>query len=215
MKVILLEDEYLLNSNIKEFLEMQGVVVEAYTDGSTLLQESTFKADVAILDIEVPGATGYEVIEWINRVNNSIPILFITAYTDIQSIKKAYSLGCADFLKKPFDLIELWLRVQQLVDNNNYIKVQFNENIEFDMQNEQLYSSNVITKLTKIQRKILKSLIEQKNNLVTYEVLMSDVWDGEYVKINTIASHIKEIRRHIPDETIESIRAEGYRLHLK
>ncbi|QOY55299.1 response regulator transcription factor [Candidatus Sulfurimonas marisnigri] len=215
MKVILLEDEYLLNSNIKEFLEMKGVVVEAYTDGATLLQESTFKADIAILDIEVPGATGYEVIEWINRVNNSIPTLFMTAYTDIQSIRKAYSLGCADFLKKPFDLIELWLRVQQLVDSNNYIKVQLDDNIEFDMESEQLYSSNQIKKLTKIQRKILKSLIEQKNSIVTYEVLMSDVWDGEYVKVNTIASHIKEIRRHIPDEAIESIRAEGYRLRLK
>ena len=214
MRVILLEDEYLLNANIKEFLELKGMVVESYTDGAELLKESTLKADIAILDIEVPGADGYEVIEWIKRVDEDMPTLFMTAYTDIQSIEKAYNLGCSDYLKKPFDLIELWLRVGQLLNSNNYVKVELSKRIVFDMEHEQLYNENKLYKLTKIQRKILKSLIKHKNSIVTYEILISEVWEDTFVKVNTIASHIKEIRKSVPDNMIESIRAEGYRLHL-
>jgi len=215
MKVLLLEDEHLLNANVKEYLELKGMEVESYTDGAELLQESSLKADIALLDVEVPGATGFEVIEWIKRVNKDIPTIFMTAYTDIQSIEKAYGLGCSDYLKKPFDLIELWLRVEQLIDNNNYVKVQLGETILFDMEHEQLYNEDKLIKLTKIQRKILKSLIKHKNSIVTYEVIINEVWEDDFVKANTIASHIKEIRKYTSPELIESVRSEGYRLHLK
>ncbi len=215
MKVLLLEDEHLLNANIKEFLELKGLLVESYTDGAELLNKSDFKADIAILDIEVPGANGYEVIEWIKRVNEDLPTIFMTAYTDIDSIEKAYNLGCSDYLKKPFDLIELYLRIEQLIDINNYTKVQLSQAIVFDMQHEQLYDDEKIYKLTKIQRNILKTLIKYKNTIVTYEMLMREVWDDNFIKVNTIASHVKEIRKYLQDDMIESIRAEGYRLHIQ
>ena len=214
MKVILLEDEYLLNNNIKEYLELKGLSVESYINGGELLKISTLDADIAILDIEVPGANGLEVIEWIKRVDDSIPVIFITAYTDIKSIEKAYNLGCSDYLKKPFNLLELYLRVQQLLDNNSYTKVQLSKDVIFDMEHEQLYFEDEMVKITKIQRKILKSLIKYKNQIVSYELLRSEVWDDDFVKINTIASHVKEIRKYINSNIIESVRAEGYKLHL-
>lgn len=214
MKVLLLEDEHLLNNNIKEFLEFKGMVVESYTDGEELLQESTLEADIAILDINVPGASGYEVIEWIKRIDNEIPTIFMTAYTDIESIEKAYNLGCSDYLKKPFDLIELWLRVQQLTDINNTTKIELSQKLIFDIENEQLYYQGEIRKLTKIQRGILKVLIKHKNTIVTYEMLMNEIWDDNFIKTNTIASHVKELRKFVPGDIIKSVRAEGYRLHL-
>jgi len=214
MHVLLLEDEYLLNSNIKEFLELKGMSVESYLDGSELLKQSSFNADIAILDIEVPGANGYEVIEWIKRVNKDIPTIFMTAYTDIGSIEKAYNLGCSDYLKKPFDLIELYLRVQQLTHINQSTKIELTPTTLFDMQEEQLYVDDEIHKITKIQRSILKVLLKYKNTIVTYETLMSEIWDDNFIKVNTIASHVKEIRKILPSDMIESVRAEGYRLHL-
>ncbi len=214
MKVILLEDEYLLNANIKEYLEFKGMSVKAYTDGAELLQNCSLKADIAILDIEVPGATGFEVLEWIKRVNPKLPTIFMTAYTDIESIKKGYNLGCSDYLKKPFNLEELWLRMQQLLHNLDYTKITISEDLIFDLQSEQLYDKSEIVKLTKIQRKVLKLLIEHKNNTVTYEVLIEEVWDDVFIKANTIASHIKEIRRFMPDGIIECVRAEGYRFKI-
>ena len=214
MKAIILEDEHILNANIKEFLELKGMVVESYTDGAKLLEECSIEADIAILDIEVPGANGYEVIEWIKRVNEDIPVIFMTAYTDIQSIEKGYNLGCSDYLKKPFDLVELFLRIQHLVESSTNEKVKLDIDTFFDVEQKQLYYKNKIIKLTKIQRAILKVLIQYKNNVVTYEMLMRDVWDDNYIKINTIASHVKEIRKYLPEGIIESIRAEGYRLNI-
>ena len=214
MKVILLEDEYLLNSNIKEFLELKGVFVETYLDGGELLDNCDLKADIAVLDIETPGATGFEVIEWIKQVNKYLPVLFMTAYTDIESIKKGYSLGCSDYLKKPFDLDELWLRMQQLLDNSAFTKVSLTNDIVFDLEDEQLYNQDEILKLTKIQGKILKLFVEHKNTVVTYELLRDEVWNDFFIKINTIASHVKEIRKFLPKNMIESVRAEGYRLNL-
>ncbi|MBC8238758.1 MAG: response regulator transcription factor [Helicobacteraceae bacterium] len=214
MKVILLEDEYLLNSNIKEFLELKGMLVETYLDGGELLDNCDLKADIAVLDIETPGATGFEVIEWIKQVNKYLPVLFMTAYTDIESIKKGYSLGCSDYLKKPFDLDELWLRMQQLLDNSAFTKVSLTNDIVFDLEDEQLYNQDEILKLTKIQGKILKLFVEHKNTVVTYELLRDEVWNDFFIKINTIASHVKEIRKFLPKNMIESVRAEGYRLNL-
>jgi DNA-binding response OmpR family regulator len=210
----MLEDEYLLNSNIKEFLEIKGLLVEAYTDGEQLLQNSSLKADLALLDIEVPGANGYEIIEWIKGLNPNLPVIFMTAYTDIDSIEKAYSLGCIDYLKKPFDLKELWIKIELLLHTQQTLKITLDEHTIFDMQEEQLYYKDEIKKLTKIQRKILKILIEHKNIIVNYEMLLSEVWEDNFIKVNTIASHVKEIRKYIPHNMIESIRAEGYRLHL-
>ena len=65
MKALLLEDEHSLNANVKEFLELKGMVVESYLDGGELLEKCDLRVDIAILDIETPGATGYEVVEWI------------------------------------------------------------------------------------------------------------------------------------------------------
>jgi len=214
VKVILLEDEHIINANIKEYLEFKELSVESYTDGSELLKLTSFNADIAILDIEVPGATGFEVIQWIKRVNNDIPIIFMTAYTDIKSIEKAYSLGCSDYLKKPFDLIELYLRVKQLLNSKKLTKIALTSTISFNIEEEQLYSLDEVVKLTKIQRKILTTLLKHKNSIVTYSLLMSEVWEDNYVKVNTIASHIKEIRKHLPSELIDSLRAEGYRINL-
>ena len=214
MKAILLEDEYLLNNNIKEFLELKGMCVESYTNGEVLLKKSSLKADIAILDIEAPGANGYEVLEWIKRINDDIETLFITAYTDIESIERAYTLGCSDYLKKPFDLIELWLRIEHLLHSDNSKKINLTEDIFFDMSEEQLYKNSTLLKLTKIQRDILKVLLQHKNTVVSYGTLMSEVWSDNFIKVNTIASHIKGIRKYISSDILESIRAEGYRINI-
>ncbi|SMP86423.1 DNA-binding response regulator, OmpR family, contains REC and winged-helix (wHTH) domain [Epsilonproteobacteria bacterium SCGC AD-308-P11] len=214
MKAILLEDEYLLNANIKEYLELKGMVVEAYTDGGELLEKCNLKADIAILDIEVPGATGFEVIEWIKRINSKLPAIFMTAYTDMESIRKGYSLGCSDYLKKPFNLEELWLRIQQLLDSAGHTKIELGNGLIFDLESEQLYHGNETEKLTRIQRKILKLLVENRNETVTYELLIDEVWSDFYIKSNTIASHIKEVRKFLPEGMIESVRSEGYRLNI-
>jgi len=215
MKVILLEDDYSLGDNIKEFLEMHHYEVDLYRDGLTFLDRCSFSADIYILDIEVPGANGYEVIEWIKNNCPDTPVIFATAYTDIDSITKSYALGCSDYLKKPYDMFELLLRIQKLLPFSETSMVQISPNHQFDMQNKQFINSQDKDKLSKTQKEILYVLIKFKNKIVTYDMLIEYVWDNSFVKVNTIATHVKEIRRVLPELDIESIRAEGYLLHIK
>ena len=88
MKITLLDDEFSLRNNIKDFLEFHHYEVEAYADGTSLLEKTNFDSDLYILDINVPGASGYEVMEWISNNSPHSPVIFITAYTDIKSIAK-------------------------------------------------------------------------------------------------------------------------------
>jgi len=215
MKIVLLEDEFLLHKNLRDFLEMKSIEVESFVDGNALLQKSSFNADLIILDIEVPGANGYEVIKWIKNVNHEIPVIFMTAYTDIESIEKAYHLGCKDYLKKPFDLKELWFRIGQILGFNEMKNIVLEKNIYFDLEKEKLYINKEIIRLTKTQKEILKLLLKHKNNVLTYECIMEEIWHGKYVKINTIASHLKTLRKHLPSYMIESAHSEGYILHLQ
>lgn len=214
MHIILLEDEFSLRNNIKEFLELHHYSVETYADGGTFLDECKFNADLYILDINVPYANGFEVIKWISNNSPEAKVIFMTAFTDIESITKAYNLGCSDYLKKPFNLTELVLRVGKLLNTTNTKSVNISETSVFDTHSKQLLFNNKIVKLSKTQKNILLTLIEHKNSIVTYDLLISHVWENKDIKHNTIASHMREIRNIIPDINIQSIRSEGYLLEL-
>jgi len=210
MKITLLEDEFSLRNNIKEFLELNNYIIDEYADGSELLEKCSFDSDIYILDVNVPGSNGFEVIQWILNNTPNSPVIFITAYTDIDSISKAYSLGCSDYLKKPFDLMELLLRVKKLTSQDSMNSIKILPNYIFDMQSKQLHRNSELIKLSKTQKEILYMLIKNKNELVTYDMLINYVWADKYIKHNTIASHIREIRNIAPELNILSYRAEGY-----
>lgn len=214
MNIIILEDEFSLRNNIKEFLELNHYSVEAYADGAVLLQKCNFDADLYILDINVSGADGFEVIKWITSNATESAVIFMTAFTDIQSISKAYELGCKDYLKKPFDLIELHLRIKNLLHESNINSINIGSQYRFDMQSKQLLKSGELVKLSKTQKNILYILLEHKNEIVTYDMLIDYVWGNKYIKHNTIASNMREIRHSVPELLIESVRSEGYILKI-
>ena len=214
MNITLMDDEFSLRNNIKEFLEFNHHTIEAYADGTSLLENTNFDADLYILDINVPGANGFEVIEWISRNTPDTPVIFITAFTDIESITKGYELGCSDYLKKPFDLTELLLRISKLFKDDQDGMINISQELKFDMQSQQLLKNGAFVKISKTQKKILYTLLKYKNKLVDYDMLLDYVWDGKFIKHNTIASHIRELRQTVPELTINSMRSEGYMLIL-
>lgn len=214
MNIAILEDEFSLRNNVKEFLELNNYKVEAFSDGNQFLKECKFNADLYVLDINVPGANGFEVIEWVSNNSPKAPVIFITAYTDIESITKAYKLGCSDYLKKPFDLKELLFRISNLLKESNTNFINITPECVFDKETKQVHKNGKLIKLSKTQKNILSVLLEEKNNLVTYDLLIDYVWGDKYVKNNTIASNIREIRHSLPELVIKSVRAEGYTLEL-
>jgi DNA-binding response OmpR family regulator len=214
MKITLYEDEYALRNNIADFLSLHSYRVEAFGNGNDLLEMCRFHSDLYVLDINVPEINGFEIIEWISRNDPGKPVIFMSAYTDIETISRAYHLGCSDYLKKPFDLMELLLRVQKLLFHTVQEEIKLTENHLFDLATKQLYSDGNMVNLTKNQRNILYLLCKYRNSVVTYEMLIDHIWEERFIKYNTIASHIREIRNAVKGIMIQNIRGEGYLLKV-
>ncbi len=138
----------------------------------------------------------------------------MTAYTDIDSITHAYRLGCSDYLKKPFDLIELLLRVQKLLVPSIDEEVPITLFHSFNLTTKQLMEEGEIVNLTKNQRNILYLLTKHRNSVITYEMLIEYIWEDKFIKFNTIASHIREIRNAVKGLSIRNVRGEGYMLKV-
>lgn len=214
MKITLFEDEYALRNNLNDFLVLHSYEVEMFGNGNEMLNQCRFNSDLYILDINVPGADGFEVIEWITRNDPGKPVIFMSAYTDIDSITRAYHLGCSDYLKKPFELMELLLRVQKLLSRTTDEVIQITPNHMFDLDTKQLIEDGNIVNLTKNQRNILYLLTKHRNNVTTYDMLIEYIWEDKFIKCNTIASHIREIRSSVKGIMIRNIRGEGYILKV-
>jgi len=103
MKLMLIEDEYLLNKAIKTYLDSKGFEVVAYLDGLEALDNISNGFDLFIIDIDIPKITGIEILEHIRKIYPTVPVIIISATIDMEMITKAYTKGCNDYLKKPFD----------------------------------------------------------------------------------------------------------------
>lgn len=214
MKITLFEDEYSLRNNLNDFLSLHSFDVEMFGNGNEMLNQCRFNSDLYILDINVPGADGFEVIEWITRNDPGKPVIFMSAYTDIESITRAYHLGCSDYLKKPFELMELLLRVQKLLSHASDDVISITPTHTFDLASKQLLEGGNIVNLTKNQRSILYLLAKHRNSVITYEMLIEYIWEDKFIKFNTIASHIREIRNAVDGIMVKNIRGEGYILKV-
>ena len=102
MKILLLEDELMLNNAISEYLRGIGHMIESFLDGADVLNKVEQGYDLLILDVNVPNVDGFSVLQELNNRKIHIPTIFISAQIDIEDITKAYNLGAREYLKKPF-----------------------------------------------------------------------------------------------------------------
>ena len=213
MKILLLEDEYSLRISIREFLEDLGYAVDCFSDGleaHDAVYDSTY--DLLLLDVNVPSLNGFELLKKLKKEDKSIPTIFITAMTGISDVKKGYERGCCDYIRKPFDLLELELRINQalapLLSEQNSL-IQLCEEMLYDMQKGKLLLEGKEIVLRKTEKDILEVLIKNKNILVSMEMLQDAIW-GEYVEPATIRVQINNLRKKLPASIIQNRRGLGY-----
>lgn len=219
MKIVLLEDETALRNNMVKYLGLKGYEIEAYADGDTLLDRTHWgDVECLVLDINVPGSSGYEVLATLKSCGIDIPVIFISALKECSDIARAFAYGGSDYIKKPFELAELELRIRvrtreckQLPESG---AVQLCEGYFYDRKSRQLFEGRTYIPLSSVLSRLLGTLVEHADRLVSFDTLEELVWDGKAMSRTTISSHIKELRRIIPCATIRNIRGEGYLLAL-
>jgi len=209
MKILLLEDNIKLNSTIQKRLKMKGYSVDSFDDGKNAYDAIENNYDCFLLDINVPNIDGIKVLKKIREYYHKVPIIIISASVELDTIKESYDFGCNDYLKKPFFIDELEIKIEQLCDIKTDL-LQFDDNSYFDLQSSTITINNIEVRLTKKERLLVNLLISNRNKIVTYQEIENSVWEGDYVTSESIRSLIRRVRKIFDNKYIETIIDTGY-----
>jgi len=215
MKILILEDEIVLALSMREFLEDCGYEVSCYhtsDDAFDAMYEHTY--DLYLLDVKVPGETnGFQLLEEVRKSGNKTPTIFITSLTDIGDLSHGYECGACDYIRKPFDLAELKLRVDQVVKSQCFATtddlVELPNEYSYDVKKMKLLYKGESVKLGKTETKILELLIKRRGSVVGCELFWEEVW-GEWVDSANIRVQVGNLRRKLEKDFIKNIRGVGY-----
>ncbi|CAN5282724.1 response regulator transcription factor [soil metagenome] len=226
LSILLVEDEENLHEALKLNLEMEGYEVTSCYDGNEALkaiQNEYF--DLIIMDIMLPGIDGISITEHLRLQQNEVPILILSAKNTGADRVLGLKKGADDYLTKPFNLEELLLRVEKLIDKNKKIQIRENvgdlyefsgNKINFKAQDAVTWNGNKID-LSKKEVMLLKLLIENKYEVVTREKILQMVWGYHvYPTTRTIDNFILSFRKYFePDSSnpkhFHSVRGMGYK----
>lgn len=214
MKILLLEDDIFICESIKSYFELLDNQVDYYNDGEELLDNSIIDTyDILLLDINTPKKNGFETLKEIRDLGYKTPAIFITAQSDIDHVKEGYKLGCSDYVRKPFILEELELRIKQIIhEEADEDIIKLNKTYSFNISNMQLLEENKALNLSKCEKNLLYILVKNLGNTVSPEIIKNYVWDEKDVCDNTLRTQIKKLRSKIKDNLIINVRNSGYKI---
>lgn len=213
MKILLLEDEIMLNESIVEYLESLGHSIDSYFDGLKAFDSIKEKPyDLLILDINVPNMDGLTFLENIHELKIHTPAIYISALVDIEDISRAYNLGCFDYLKKPFHLKELALRLDRIVLSSEVPRVhlRLSKNYSYDQEHSTLLFNSVAQTLTKKQSQIIDLLARNRGRVVDFDQFQAYVWDEVIVDNATIRTEVNRLKKTLQEDVIQNVRGMGY-----
>lgn len=208
MKIFLLEDDYSLNEAIKEIIELENHCVDNFYAGDAAFNNISNNYDLYILDINTPNIDGLELLKTIKSTNLKTKVIMISANINIELMKKAYDLGCDDYLKKPFNLEELIFKINRYEQKNKIIYLD--KDITFNLSKKELIINNQIIDLTKNEKNLLTLLIENKGIKVSHEQIENFVYDGVSKSSDAIRSLVKRLRKKLTKELLCNSLEEGY-----
>ena len=217
-KLLLLENDLTLNETVVEYLEDEGYEVVSVYDGDdavSAIYENSF--DLLLLDVNVPTLNGFEVLKTIRNEGNTTPAIYITSLNSMDSLEEGYNSGCDDYIRKPFALKELLIRIQTIIKREFSVKnelIVLDENITFDSISNELLCNGEVVKLNFKELKLLKFFLQNPNELLIHDRIYDYVWDyDEEYSDNSLRTYIKNLRKILGKEKIVSLKKLGYRFN--
>ena len=213
-KELIIEDEDKIRKIIKTFLEKKSFKIVEVADGKDAIDSFlTEKPDLVILDVMLPHKNGFEICKEIREFGNT-PVLMLTAKTQDNDEINSFQLGADDFLRKPFSLEVLLVRVNKLLNISAKGVIQIS-NIIINEQSRNVEVAGNDIKLSPKEYDLLMYLYRNKNIAVDRDKILNDVWNFSYYGDNrTVDTHIKSLRKKIGQDIIETIRGIGYMLKI-
>lgn len=220
MKILLLEDDLILNEIIEEYLISQNNEVISTFDGNEAedyLYSQTF--DLLLLDVNVPELNGFELLRNLRAQNIKTPAIFITSLNMADDMQKGFDSGCDDYIKKPFELKELDIRINNIkrlfnITPTNIIILE--KDLLLDTQNLYILKEDKKIHIAKKESEVLQYLINNSIKTVSIDELSMNIWAYEETpNASTIRTYIKNLRKILGEEQILNIRGVGYRFNKK
>jgi DNA-binding response OmpR family regulator len=220
-KILYVEDEPFLGRIVKESLEVRDFEVRMVTDGKQVIPVfGEMKPDICILDIMLPNVDGYTLATGIRQINPTVPIIFVTAKTQTEDLLKGFDVGGNDYLRKPFSMEELIVRINNLLRLTKTGSTPDGEVIrigkfEFVPGRYELKSPESTRKLSHREAMLLQILSENKNAIVTRKDVLMRVWgDDSFFNSRNLDVYVTKLRDYFREDSsveIITIKGIGYR----
>ncbi|HFI0795191.1 TPA: response regulator transcription factor [Streptococcus suis] len=211
-RILVLEDDPVINQVVCEFLKEEGHEVESFVNGRVAYQasqESQF--DLLILDIMVPDMTGLEVLQKV-RKKSTIPILMLTALEDECTQLLSFNQQISDYVTKPFSPLILMKRVENILRQECQTDQLVVRNISLSEKTGMVYDQGKLVSLTQKEYAILHYLIKHMGQIVSRDSLMLSIWGYTELDSRVLDNHIKNLRKKLPDLPLKTVIGRGYQL---
>ncbi|EIF51262.1 response regulator transcription factor [Sulfurovum sp. AR] len=221
MKILLLEDDIGLADIMSEYLEDNDFDLDLVYDGEEALNRAyETQYDLYIFDVNVPAIKGFDLLKTLRDNGDATPTIFVTSLNDIEDVSQGFESGADDYLKKPFELAELLLRIKNIQKRSFAQKrsnmIQIDKDITFDIDTELLHTGGESVSLPQKELKLLKHFLKHPNEVVTFESLYDVLWDyDETASAESLRAHIKNLRKHLTKDMIQNLRGLGYRFEME
>ena len=221
-KVFYVEDELFLGKIVKESLESRGFEVIMESDGAKATEQ--FKKsmpDICVLDIMLPNKDGFTIADEIRELNEEVPIIFLTAKTQTEDVVKGFSIGGNDYIRKPFSMEELIVRIQNLLKNKTEDSQKINGGAaiigkyNFQLNRQVLSNGKEERKLSYRESELLKLLYENRSSIIDRKDILNLLWGNDsFFNSRNLDVYITKLRSYLKDDSsleIITIKGMGYR----
>jgi DNA-binding response OmpR family regulator len=222
-KVLYVEDEPFLGKIVKETIEGEDFEVKLVADGALVMNAfNSYNPDICVLDVMLPNVDGFTLGTQIREKFPKLPIIFVTAKIETEDLIKGFDSGGTDYIKKPFSMKELIVRINNQFDlhqareKTNVVKkekIELGQFLFLQDKYELIFKENII-KLTSRESEVLTVLSSNRNQTIDRKTLLMDVWgDDSYYNSRTLDVYIRKLRSYFADDPrieILTLKGKGY-----
>jgi len=224
IKILFVEDEEALGMVVSDSLKSRGFEVDYYSDGESALQAAlSNEYNVLVLDVMLPKMDGFSMAKEYRKVNRETPIIFLTARSQTEDVVEGFELGGNDYLKKPFSMEELIVRIKALAGrtvntDESQLETCFVGKYKFDIIKQSLELNDKTKSLTHREAQVLLMLFEKRNQVLERKLVLDQLWgDDSFFNARSMDVFITRLRKYLRDDPniqIVNIRGIGYKLML-
>jgi DNA-binding response OmpR family regulator len=216
VKILYVEDEVFLGKIVSESLEQRGYQIKWVTDGADVMQSLTSaKPDICILDVMLPHINGFDLGSQIRKLHPALPIIYLTAKDQTEDVLKGFASGCNDYIRKPFSIEELIVRIENLMKGQptaglSDAPTQLGD-LQFSPRKMELITPTESIRLSHRESELLKILVEHQNLPIERKVILKQLWgDDSFFNSRNLDVYITKLRKHLKaDPRIEIITLKG------